>query len=450
MSVKRRTFSPAAEAAISSATAAAIDGTAPGALATNRERIAATLASPKAAGVANLPQAGGDLAREAHDIASEAVRAMGAAAPLIRASADKVARVEEDVRGVRADVQALQQVVAGVQNRSSGIIGHHAQSIGASLVQRIQSGEADAFGALASGNTSKAACKLSAGIRASLVREGSGSSSDAGVMPSQPETGGVFAGPAYRPSLLSILPSRRVTRDAVETVKLNSSGGAGAQVLEGDTKADVAMDGQLIRNEICTYAATTSASKQVLADADQLAGAVDGLMRSKVLAKVEAELIGGDGSQGHVSGLLDAGSVHVPVNATNAVDAIGEAIASMVDQGYQPTAIVMGASDWQDIAGERAQDGHYVLAVPTSPAPLTLWGVQVILSAAVPAGTAIVLDAGFVSVLDREELTVAASEHHSDYFARNLVMIRAECRIGLEVRDAFAVRAIDLNAASSS
>lgn len=450
MSVKRKNFSAAAESAISSATSAALSGTAPGAFATQRERIAATMGSPKAAGVANLPQAGGDLAREAHDIASEAVRAMGAAAPLIRASADKANALEKRVSEMGAHLQAAEQKLAMLENGSTGTVAYRNPSIGASLVQRIQSGEADAFGALAAGNTSKAACKISAGIRASLVREGSGSSSDAGVMPSQPETGGVFAGPAYRPSLLSILPSRRVTRDSVEVVKINATGDAGAQVVEGDTKADVAMDGQLIRNEICTYAATTSASKQVLADADQLAGAVDGLMRSKVLAKVEAELINGDGSQGHVSGLLDSGSVHVPVNATNAVDAIGECIASMVDQGYQPTAIVMSASDWQDIAGERAQDGHYVLAVPTSPAPLTLWGARVILSAAVPAGTAIVLDAGFVSILDREELTVAASEHHSDYFARNLVMLRAECRIGLEVRDAFAVRAIDLNPASSS
>lgn len=449
MSAKRKTFSAAAEAAISSATTAALSGTAPGVFATHRERIAATLSNPRAAGMAGMPHAGIDPGRIAAAL-EDSTEAARLAIEAAKGAGTLAKQAGQDVAGVRAEVQALQQIVAAAQARGTGIVAHHAQSIGTSLVQRIESGEADAFGALASGNTTKAACKLNAGIRASLVREGSGSSSDAGVMPSQPETGGVFAGPAYRASLLSILPSRRVTRDAVETVKLNGTGDAGAQAVEGNTKADVEMDGQLIRNEICTYAATTSASKQVLADADQLAGAVDGLMRSKVLAKVEAELISGDGSQGHVSGLLDAGSVHVPVSATNAVDAIGECIASMVDQGYTPSAIVMSASDWQDIAGARAQDGHYVLGLPTSPAPLTLWGVQVALSAAIPAGTAIVLDAGFVSVLDREELTVAASEHHSDYFARNLVMIRAECRIGLEVRDAFAVRAIDLNAASSS
>lgn len=449
MSRNRKPLSASAEATIASTTRACLaDQPLPG-FEEQTARIAATLAHPKAAGMAGLPHAGIDPNRIAAAL-EDSTEGARLAVEAARAAGEIAKRADQRVGEVAANLQAVEQIVAAAQNRGTGIVAYRSPSIGASLVQRIESGEADAFGALAAGNTSKAACKLNAGIRAALVREGSGSSSDAGVMPSQPETGGVFAGPAYRPSLLSILPSRRVTRDAVETVKLNGTGDAGAQAVEGNTKADVEMDGQLIRNEICTYAATTSASKQVLADADQLAGAVDGLMRSKVLAKVEAELISGDGSQGHVSGLLDAGSVHVPVSATNAVDAIGECVASMVDQGYTPSAIVMSASDWQNIAGARAQDGHYVLAVPTSPAPLTLWGVQVILSAAVPAGTAIVLDAGFVSVLDREELTVAASEHHSDYFARNLVMIRAECRIGLEVRDAFAVRAIDLNAASSS
>ncbi len=449
MSVKRKKFSTAAEAVIQSATTAALAGSAPGVFATHRERIAATMGNPRAAGVAGFPHAGIDPDRIAAAIENnnEATRAAIDAA---KASGQIATRAEQRISEVAAHLQAAEQKLAMLENGSTGTVAYRSPSVGASLVQRIQSGEADAFGALAAGNTSKAACKLNAGIRAALVREGSGSSSDAGVMPSQAANGGVFAGPAYRPSLLSILPSRRVTRDAVETVKINGTGDAGAQVLEGDTKADVEMDGQLIRNEICTYAATTSASKQVLADADQLAGAVDSLLRSRVMAKVEAELISGDGSQGHVSGLLDAGSVHVPVSATNAVDAIGEVVSSMTDQGYAPGVILMTATDWQAIAGERAQDGHFVLAVPTSPAPLTLWGVQVILSAAVPAGTAIVLDAGFVTILDREELTVAASEHHSDYFARNLVMLRAECRIGLEVRDAFAVRAIDLHAASSS
>ena len=449
MSRNRIPLSASVEATIASTTRACLaDQPLPG-FEEQTARIAATLAHPKAAGMAGLPHAGIDPGRIAAAL-EDSTEGARLAVEAARAAGEIAKRADQRVGEVQAHLQAAEQKLAMLENGSTGTVAYRNPSVGASLIQRIQSGEADAFGALASGNTSKAATKISAGIRASLVREGSGSSSGAGVMPSQPETGGVFAGPAYRPSLLSILPSRRVTRDAVETVKLNGTGDAGAQVLEGDTKADVAMDGQLIRNEICTYAATTSASKQVLADAEQLAGAVDSLLRSKVLAKVEAELISGDGSQGHVSGLLDSGSVHVPVSATNAVDAIGECIASMVDQGYQPTAIVMSASDWQEIAGERAQDGHYVLAVPTSPAPLTLWGVQVALSAAMPAGTAIVLDAGFVTVLDREELTVAASEHHADFFSKNLVLIRAECRIGLEVRDAFAVRSIDLSAASSS
>lgn len=451
MSVKRKNFSAAAESAISSATSAALSGTAPGAFATQRERIAATMGSPKAAGVANLPQAGGDLAREAHDIASEAVRAMGAAAPLIRASADKVDRVEKRVSEMAAHLQVVEQVVAGAQARGTGIAAYRSPSIGASLVQRIDAGEADGFAALREGNTNKARARLETSIRASLVREGSGSSSDAGVMPSQPETGGVYGGPVRRLTLLEALPSRPTTRDSVEYVRIRATDDADVQFPEGSEKAEVGMEGELVRAEIATVAGHTTASKQVLADAEALAAVVDRIMRGLVASKAEAELVTGAGGPGHVEGLLTQAPTFVPSIATEPADIIGECLAAMEDDGYTVGLIVLNPLDWFELQTERATpSGEYLFGSPAAPIPPSLWNRPVVLSSSVARGTGAAVDTAYVTLLDRQQVTVEASESHKDNFTRNLLTVRCEARIGLEVSDQWAIRKFDLSAASSS
>ncbi len=449
MSAKRKTFSAAAESAISSATTAALNGTVPGAFATHRERIAATLASPKAAGVANLPQAGGDLAREAHDIASEAVRAMGAAAPLIRASADKANALEKRVSEMAAHLQAVEQVVAGAQARGTGIVAHHAQGIGASLIQRIDAGEADGFAALREGNTSKARARLETSIRAALTHNG-GSTSEGG-MPSMPETGGVFGGPVRRLTLLEALPSRPTARDSVEFVRISATDDAGVQFPEGAEKASIDLEGELVRAEIATIAAHTTASKQVLSDHAQLAGVVDRVLRGKVGTKIEAELVSGDGTPGHMEGLLQQAVTTVPTVASEPADIVGEVLATMADDGYTAGFILLNPLDWFELQTERATpSGAYLFGSPAAPIPPSLWNTPVVLCSALPRGTGVAVDTSCATVLDRQQVTIEASESHGTNFVRNLITVRCEARIGLEVSDQWGVRKFDLNAASSS
>ncbi len=450
MSAKRKTFSPVAEAAIASASTTALAGTSPGIFATQRERIAATLASPRAAGITGLPHAGADLAeqvRATQEIASEAVKAMGAAAPLIRASADKVDRVEQRVSGMAAEVQALQQVVAAAQNRGTGIVAHYTPSIGASLVQRIEAGEADGFAALREGNTSKARARLETGIRAALTHNG-GSTSEGG-MPSAPETGAVYGAPVRRLTLLEALPSRPTTRDSVEFVRITATGDAGVQAVEGTEKASIDLEGALVRAEIITVAGHTTASRQVLTDHDQLAGVIDRTLRGKVGTKIEAELVNGDGTPGHMEGLLEQAVTTVPTVATEPADIVGEVLATMSDDGYTAGFILLNPLDWHELQIQRATpSGSYLFGSPAAPIPPSLWGTPVVLCSALPRGTGVAVDTSCATVLDRQQVTIEASEHHADNFVKNLITIRCEARIGLEISDQWGVRRFDLNASS--
>lgn len=447
MSAKRKTFSAAAEAAISSATTAALSGTAPGAFATHRERIAATLANPRAAGMAGFPHAGIDPERIAAAIENnnEATRAAIDAA---RASGQIATRAEQRISEVAANLQVAEQRLAMIDNRG-GFAAHHAQSIGASLVQRIEAGEAEGFGALVAGNSPKARTKLEAGIRAALTHNG-GSTSEGG-MPSQPETGAVYGGPVRRLTLLEALPSRPTTRDAVEFVKINATGDAAVQWPEGSEKANIDLDGELARAEIITVAGHTTASRQVLSDHEALAGVVDRVMRGKVSTKAENELVNGTGATGHIDGLLNQAATFAPTFATEPADIIGECLASMEDDGYTVGFVLLNPLDWFALQTQRATpSGEYLFGSPAAPIPPSLWNRPVVLSSSVPHSTGAAVDTAYVTLLDRQQVTVEASEHHGDNFVKNLVTVRAEARLGLEVTDGFAVRKFDLSEPASS
>lgn len=421
----------------------------PNPFAGNTERLAQVLGGPRANFRPGAQgEAGGD---EISDLAQfmaqngrQLVAAVKASGDVARVARSALERTDE----LAANLQSVEQRVAALSNGGfAGALVH--PSIGATLAQKIREGDAGSFEALAQGNTTKASMRLETNVRAALTHSG-GSSSDGG-MPSTPENGSVHAGPIRRLSLLQILPARKTDRDAVEHTRIGSSDDAAVQENEGDTKATVEIQPELVRAEISTLAAITSVSKQCLADHQQLAGAVDTLLRGKVLSKVENELVNGTGGAGHVEGLLSLAPTFVPSVATEAADVIGEALAVLQDGGYSPGVAVMNAIDWHELQVTRATPGgEYLHGAPTTPAAPSLWNCAIVTTAAMPRGTCVVADLNYITVLDREALKVEASEHHADNFARNLVSLRCECRVGLEVTDVWALRQLDLGTIGSS
>lgn len=371
------------------------------------------------------------------------------AAEKLEAVVTRQAEQGERIADLSANLQAVEQIVAGAQARGTGIVAHRNHGIGASLIQRIDAGEADGFAALREGNTSKARARLETSIRAALTHNG-GSTSETG-MPSQPETGAVYGGPVRRLSLLEALPSRPTTRDAVEFVTITADDNADVQFPEGTEKAEIDLEGELVRAEIATVAGHTTASKQVLSDAEALSATVDRIMRGKVSSKAEAELVTGAGGPGHVEGLLTQAPTFVPSIATEPADIIGECLASMEDDGYTVGFVLLNPLDWFALQTQRATpSGEYLFGSPAAPIPPGLWNRPVVLSSSVPRGTGAAVDTAYVTLLDRQQVTVEASESHKDNFTKNLVTVRCEARIGLEVTDQWAIRKFDLSAASSS
>lgn len=250
-------------------------------------------------------------------------------------------------------------------------------------------------------------------------------------------------------SLLDYLPSLPATSSTFEYMQLKDYvNTATEQEEEGQQKAESNIDAELETANIATIAHFTRASKQVLDDTPALGQQIGNLLDYGLLEKLEARLISGAGGKGKIKGLIGYAVPHVVVGTLLPVDAIGQAVTAMKTSGWQARLIIMNPNDWFNISSERDADGQYVLGSPRDPAPAVLWGVPLITSGSMPAGTVLLLDTSQVAMLDREQPTLMLSREDGNNFTSNMVTLLAELRAGLAVFSTGAVRSVDITPAA--
>lgn len=356
-------------------------------------------------------------------------------------------RVVEPIHDLQARMQHTEQMLAKMGTEGVHIANgaSSAPSIGRQVTAKMaeDSDYQAASEAVSRGmKPGRMSCRvnLDGSIRAALVNEGRGNVGDT-EYPRFIERNSNVPLVLPRLRLLDALPSRPVTGDAVEFIQLTATGEAAEQVLEGDLKAEIDMEGTLHTANIATIAAWTSASRQVLSDTNGLASKIDTLIRYKVLGKLEGLLVNGVGGNGKILGLIPQATAFAPTIGQKPADRIGESLVSQAEDGYQPNLVVMNPLDWfrLQITRTNTTDDEYVFGSPTSPIAPSLWNTTVVATPHMTEGQALTIDTSFVTVLDRQQASVLVATEHADYFVRNLIAILGELRAGLEVTDTRAV-----------
>ncbi len=101
-----------------------------------------------------------------------------------------------------------------------------------------------------------------------------------------------------------------------------------------------------------------------------------------------------------------------------------------------PTAVIMNPTNWETIRllkGATNQD--YVLGSPLIDVTPRLWGLPVLLTDAIAAGTALVGDFVLWSTLFRRNgVQVDVTDSHSTNFIYNIVTLRCEERLLLQIK----------------
>jgi HK97 family phage major capsid protein len=263
----------------------------------------------------------------------------------------------------------------------------------------------------------------------------------------------------YIPTILQVLQQRLTVADLLgagqtdkgsitypqQTTYVNAT----AVTAEGAAKPEVTFVFTETNAPVRKIAGWTKISEEVLDDFPAVRSVIDQQLPFMVQQTEEAELLSGDGTGQHLTGLLNTSGIQTQTKAaatpaaTN-VNAIFNAITKIrVNSFLEPDGIIVHPNDWQIMRLTVDANGQYYAGGPFTGAygnPGSgiiidrLWGLPVVVTTAITQGT--VLVGAFkigAMVFRRKGLTVQMFNQNEDDAKKNLIMLLAEERLGLVV-----------------
>ncbi|MDL9944979.1 HK97 family phage prohead protease [Gordonia sp. ABSL11-1] len=260
---------------------------------------------------------------------------------------------------------------------------------------------------------------------------------------------GVIATGRPAVSILDVVPTERRTAPTYRFIRQASRALAAAAVAEGDEKPVSAMGTQTIDNTVSVIAHLSEPiDKFVLADAGQLVKFVTDEMLYGLDVAVQAQVLNGTGTGANQTGLLNTSGIQVQAFATNVLTSVRKAITAQEALGYAPSVLVIRPDDWEALELLATTDAALSYrGVPLDQGERRIWGLRAVLSTALPAKTALVLDPNAVSVDTVGGIDVEWSTESGELFARNQVQLRVEGRFGVSVYQPSAVVKVATQAA---
>lgn len=258
----------------------------------------------------------------------------------------------------------------------------------------------------------------------------------------------VRGGPEVPLSVYESLAHAPASSNAVEGLREKSFTNNAGEVAEGAMKPESALEFELYEFPVRTVAHWIKVSKNLLSDSAAVAARIDQRLRYGVLEKIDKQLMIGNGTAPALSGLLNPGNftVYTPAAGDNLVDAINKAKWKLWAAGWLPDQVYVNPADWGAMETAKGTDGHYLYGLPGTLAAFNQFNVKIIPSVWVPAGKFIIgAFARTVTVWDRESVVVEAG-YVDDDFTKNLVTLRAEARLALEISTPSALLGGDFTA----
>lgn len=223
-----------------------------------------------------------------------------------------------------------------------------------------------------------------------------------------------------------------------------------SEVAEGSAFGESALAFTEKTEEIRKFGVSIPVTEELLADVSAVQGYLDSRLRTMLQLRLDDVLIGGSGVAPIIKGLLNVTGINSfnYSSYSGSLKRIGQ-IYEMIteirkDAFMEPDAILMHPSDWNDVVTETnavttsgALQPLFVGAGMMSGAPTaSIWGVPVVPTTAISAGTALVGRFGggeACHIVSRQGIEVAISDSHDDFFTKDKVMMKASMRLGFPV-----------------
>ena len=272
-------------------------------------------------------------------------------------------------------------------------------------------------------------------IITSAITDADGSAGDLLV----PTRDNLVAMPRRELRIRDLLPTIRVTGGSVQYAKQTGRTLNASPVAEGATKPQSELKYDLVTVDIRTIAHWVIASRQILDDAPQLQGVIDTDLRYGLGLVEDLQLLTGAGTGTDLNGIYTqatafaAGSVVIA--SPTKLDVIAAAINQNALADLPADGVVLHPSDWLSMRTLKDADGNYIMGPPGGVVEPRLFGLPVVATQAMAAGTFLVGAFKLGATLyDRWEARVEVSTEDSDNFRKNLVTVLAEERVGLAVK----------------
>jgi HK97 family phage major capsid protein len=242
--------------------------------------------------------------------------------------------------------------------------------------------------------------------------------------------------------LRNLLQATPTGFQVLDFVKVNQPAAIASPVGEASTKPENTITFVSVSERVKTIATWIPASRQILDDMTELGNAIQSELSYATDLAEELQMLSGDGTGENLHGLIpQASSFNTGLLSAskgwNKLEIIGRAMQQIAAaKEVPPTFVVMHPNDWYDIRLLRDSQGRYVLGNPGELIAPVLFGLQVLSTVNISAGTFLVGSSSptATEIRDRMELMVEASTEHQDFFIKNLVAIRAEKRLALITR----------------
>lgn len=247
---------------------------------------------------------------------------------------------------------------------------------------------------------------------------------------------GAYGPLARRVLVRDLLVTRPTTAPSVEFLRGTRTGAAAIQVLEGDVKAELAINFTLQTAQVRTIAVWIPASRQVLDDASFLIDYIDIELRDAIALEEDAQLLKGSGVGGNINGLwTQATAYNRAVVGETLNDTWRRSITQIQLSRGVASGIVINPIGLERLELTKDTDGQYIANfTATNNGGTVTWRVPVVVTDALAANEFLVGDfARAARLYDRQQATVEIATQHADFFTRNLVAILAEERVALTV-----------------
>jgi HK97 family phage major capsid protein len=271
----------------------------------------------------------------------------------------------------------------------------------------------------------------------------------AATLTEDPASGGALITPQYLPGILPLPTRRPVVADLIAPGTAESNvisymrektfTNAAATVLEGGVKPESTLTFEAATDPVRKIAHWLPVTEEMLEDAPQIRSYIDARLRTGVMLEEEDQLLNGTGVAPDLLGLMLRPGLAPDVTQTapeTLADAYLRQIMALFNSSLlMPEGIIANPNDWVGILLTKTTTGEYLAGGPFASIPTpTLWGLPVVPTPAMAAGTGLVgAYQSAAQVFRRGGIRVEASNSHADFFIKNLVAIRAEERLALAV-----------------